>query len=135
MVNRRHRHHALVPGHPGRAICEDDQEPDEGPASYTRTAPSRTSCCARELDSLARRYPGKPRRLLRAAPPAKKNHGKGCVTEDLMREKLPAPEADTRIMLCGPPGMVKAAKSSLVDLGFEQPGAAAAKMTDQVFII
>lgn len=50
-----------------------------------------------------------------------------------MREKLPAPEADTRLMLCGPPGMVKAAKSSLVDLGFEQPGATA-KMTDQIFI-
>ena len=25
-------------------------------------------------------------------------------------------------MLCGPPGMVNAAKKSLVSLGFEQPG-------------
>jgi cytochrome-b5 reductase len=35
-------------------------------------------------------------------------------------------------MLCGPPGMVKAAKTSLGNLGFEQPGASA-KMSDHIF--
>jgi cytochrome-b5 reductase len=49
-----------------------------------------------------------------------------------MQEKFPAPGADSKIMLCGPPGMVKAAKTSLGNLGFEQPGASA-KMSDHIF--
>jgi len=37
------------------------------------------------------------------------------------------------MLLCGPPGMVNAAKKMLVGMGFQDPGAIA-KMTDQIFL-
>jgi cytochrome-b5 reductase len=36
-------------------------------------------------------------------------------------------------MLCGPPGMVNAAKGMLGEMGFKLPGAAA-KMDDEIFV-
>ncbi len=32
--------------------------------------------------------------------------GKGQVTEAMLKEHLPAPAADTVVLLCGPPGLV-----------------------------
>jgi cytochrome-b5 reductase len=87
-----------------------------------------------ELDTFARRY---PRNLkvyyLLDQPPENWEFGSGYVTKELMKEKLPAPSFDSKVFLCGPPGMVNASKKSLVDLGFEQPGASA-KVSDQVFV-
>lgn len=58
--------------------------------------------------------------------------GKGHVTKDLLKDKMPEATADTKILLCGPPGMVNAVKDSLIELGFEAPGAVS-KMSDQIF--
>jgi cytochrome-b5 reductase len=33
--------------------------------------------------------------------------GTGFITEDMMKNFLPKPSADIRIVLCGPPGMIK----------------------------
>jgi cytochrome-b5 reductase len=58
--------------------------------------------------------------------------GKGHVTKELLAEKMPKPSPDSKIMLCGPPGMVNATKDNLVELGFEGPGAVS-KRDDQIF--
>ncbi|GAB0134183.1 NADH-cytochrome b5 reductase [Epichloe bromicola] len=116
-----------------RAMCDDDRDLTRASLIYANRT-EQDILLREELNSLARRYPGNPDvYYVLHHPPEDWPHGKGRVTEDLMRERLPAPEPDTRIMLCGPPGMLKAARSSLVDLGFEQP-VAAARMTDQVLI-
>ncbi|EFY86738.1 hypothetical protein J3458_021908 [Metarhizium acridum] len=116
-----------------RAVCEDDRDLTQISLIYANRT-EQDILLREQLDSFARRYPGNFRvyYILDQAP-ADWGYGKGRVTKDLMQEKLPAPSIDTRIMLCGPPGMVNASKSSLVKLGFEQPGARS-KMTDQVFV-
>lgn len=58
--------------------------------------------------------------------------GKGHVTKDLLSEHMPEPSADSKILLCGPPGMVNATKNNLIELGYEAPGAVS-KASDQVF--
>lgn len=58
--------------------------------------------------------------------------GKGHVTKETLEERMPKPADDTKVLLCGPPGMVNAMKKSLVELGFQSP-APVGKMTDQIF--
>ncbi|GJN86675.1 hypothetical protein PLIIFM63780_010256 [Purpureocillium lilacinum] len=115
-----------------RAICEDDRDTTQVSLIYANRT-EEDILLREELDAFARRY---PRNLqvyyLLDQPPEKWQYGSGYVTRELMQEKLPAPGLHTKMMLCGPPGMVNAAKKSLVSLGFEQPGASA-KATDQIF--
>ena len=58
--------------------------------------------------------------------------GTGHVTKNLIQEQLPKPAVDTKILLCGPPGLINACIQNLVQLGFEAPGKVS-KMTDQIF--
>lgn len=58
--------------------------------------------------------------------------GVGHVDKTVLQEKMPKAASDTKILLCGPPGLVNATKKSLGELGFEEPGAVA-KMSDQIF--
>lgn len=115
-----------------RAICEDDRDLTEVSLIYANRS-EEDILLRKELESFARRYPEnfKLYYLLDNAPAGWK-YGTGYVTQELMAEKFPAAGPDSKVMLCGPPGMVGAAKKSLVSLGFEKPGASA-KMTDQVF--
>ncbi|KAF4972719.1 hypothetical protein FZEAL_9547 [Fusarium zealandicum] len=116
-----------------RAICEDDRDTTEVSLIYANRTEG-DILLRRELDTFARRYPKNLKvYYLLDQPPAEWNFGSGYVTQDLLAEKLPGPSIDAKIMLCGPPGMVNAAKKSLVTLGFEQPGASA-KATDQIFL-
>lgn len=59
--------------------------------------------------------------------------GVGRVSKQTLQENLPPADPDTKILLCGPPGMINATKKNLADLGFEAPGAVS-KMTDQIFL-
>ena len=59
--------------------------------------------------------------------------GVGFIDKNLMQEKFAGPDNDTKILLCGPPGMVNASKKSLIELGYEAPGAVT-KLGDQVFL-
>ncbi|EFY95710.1 NADH-cytochrome B5 reductase [Metarhizium robertsii] len=116
-----------------RAVCEDDRDLTRISLVYANRR-EEDILLREELDRFARRYPDNLTvYYMLDQPPADWAYGRGYVTKELMREKLPAPSADSRIMLCGPPGMVQASKSSLVALGFQQPGAMA-KMTDQIFL-
>lgn len=116
-----------------RAVCEGDRDTTEVSLIYANRT-EQEILLRDELDTFARRYPQNFKvYYLLDQPPAEWAFGSGYVTRDLMAEKLPGPGLDTKVMLCGPPGMVNAAKKSLVSLGFEQPGASA-KISDQIFL-
>ncbi|CAK96725.1 uncharacterized protein An08g09460 [Aspergillus niger] len=115
-----------------RAICEDDKDTTEISLVYANRTED-DILLRTELEAFASAYP-KSLKIwyMLDHPPNDWQYGKGYVTPDVMRERLPGPGPDTRIMLCGPPGMVNAAKKGLAGLGFQAPGAVA-KMTDQIF--
>lgn len=116
-----------------RAICEDENDTTE----VSLILANRTEddiLLRKELEAFAKNYP-KNFKLwyMLDQPPQKWAYGKGFVTQAVMASKLPAPSPDTKVMLCGPPGMVKAAQTALVSMGFQAPGSIA-KMTDQIFL-
>ncbi|KAM5353376.1 hypothetical protein ACJ41O_000026 [Fusarium nematophilum] len=115
-----------------RAICEDDRDLTEISLIYANRS-EEDILLREELEAFARRYPQnlKLYYLLDNAP-KDWAYGVGFVTKNIMADKFPAHGPDSKVMLCGPPGMVNAAKKSLANLGFQQPGASA-RMTDQVF--
>ncbi|KAL5586818.1 hypothetical protein FOBRF1_016688 [Fusarium oxysporum] len=115
-----------------RAICEHDRDTTEISLIYANRT-EQDILLREELDRFARRYPKNFKvYYMLDQPPANWKFGSGYVTRELMKEKLPSPSVDSKVFLCGPPGMVNASKKALVDLGFEQPGASA-KMSDQIF--
>lgn len=115
-----------------RAICEDDTDTTEISLIYANRA-EEDILLRHELEAFAAAYPQNLKIwYMLDTPPQKWAYGKGYVTADVMREKLPAPSPDTKIMLCGPPGMINASKKALVGLGFQAPGAVS-KISDQIF--
>ncbi|KAJ5777577.1 NADH-cytochrome b5 reductase 1 [Penicillium odoratum] len=65
-------------------------------------------------------------------PPAGWTGGVGFVTADMIKERLPAPASDVKILLCGPPPMVSAMKKATESLGFTK-ARPVSKLEDQVF--
>jgi cytochrome-b5 reductase len=115
-----------------RAICEDERDTTEVSLIYANRTED-DILLREELDTFARRYPKNLKvYYMLDQPPADWAFGSGFVTQDIMKERLPAPGPDTKIMVCGPPGMVNASKKALVGLGFKQPGASP-KATDEIF--
>ncbi|EKG18624.1 Oxidoreductase FAD/NAD(P)-binding protein [Macrophomina phaseolina MS6] len=115
-----------------RAICEDPTDLTEVSLIYANRS-EEDILLRDELDRFARLYPSNFKVWYLLDHPSENwLFGSGYVTKELMAERLPAPENGSKVLLCGPPGMVKAAKGSLVQLGFQAPGAVS-KMTDQVF--
>ncbi|RFU24447.1 hypothetical protein B7463_g11895, partial [Scytalidium lignicola] len=115
-----------------RAICEDETDTTEVSLIYANRSEG-DILLRDELERFARNY-SKYFKLwyMLDHPPQKWDYGKGFVTAGVMAAKLPSPSKDTKVMLCGPPGMVNASKKALVGMGFEAPGAVP-KMTDQIF--
>jgi cytochrome-b5 reductase len=115
-----------------RSICEDPRDT----TSISLVYANRTEddiLLRSELETFARRYPKNFKVwFMLDSPPVGWTGGSGFVTRDVMKERLPSVGPDTKIMLCGPPGMIGAAKKGLVDLGFKEPRAAG-KMTDEIF--
>jgi cytochrome-b5 reductase len=115
-----------------RAICEDDRDTTEISLIYANRT-EEDILLRRELEAFARRYPKNFKLWYMLDHPADGwAYGKGFVTPEVMAARLPGPAVDTKIMLCGPPGMVNASKRSLVAAGFDAPGAVG-KMSDQIF--
>ncbi|KAL3443728.1 hypothetical protein BJX65DRAFT_320427 [Aspergillus insuetus] len=115
-----------------RAICEDETDLTEVSLIYANR--TEEDILLREgLERFARAY---PRNLklwyMLDVPPENWTFGTGYVTAEIMKERFPPSSPDTKIMLCGPPGMVNASKKALVSLGYQAPGAVA-KMADQIF--
>lgn len=115
-----------------RAICEDERDTTEVSLIFANRTED-DILLREELERFARRYPKNLKLwFMLDHPPTGWSYGSGFVTADVIRDKLPAPSADTKIMLCGPPGMINASKKALVSLGFKEPGAVG-KMTDEIF--
>ncbi|OPB44460.1 hypothetical protein A0O28_0027790 [Trichoderma guizhouense] len=117
-----------------RAICESDRDTTEISLIYANRT-EQDILLREELDAFARRYP----KIFKVYY-VLENHssewkfGSGYVTKDMMAEMFPSSsEEGSKVMICGPPGMVTAAKKSLVSLGYKQPGASA-KMSDEIFV-
>lgn len=58
--------------------------------------------------------------LMLDRPPSGWAQGSGYITEETLKQHLPAPDADTMVFNCGPPGMIKSAADKLVTLGFSE---------------
>ncbi|KAL7918695.1 hypothetical protein ACQKWADRAFT_330486 [Trichoderma austrokoningii] len=115
-----------------RAICEDDTDTTEISLIYANRT-EEDILLRKELDAFARNYPKNFKIwYMLDQPPQKWPYGKGFVTQTVMASNLPKASPDTKVMLCGPPGMVNASKKALVTMGFEAPGAVS-KITDQIF--
>ncbi|KAK4247466.1 hypothetical protein C7999DRAFT_41235 [Corynascus novoguineensis] len=116
-----------------RAICEDPA--DETEVSLVYANRSEADVLLRdELETLAAQHPAKLRiwYLLETAPEAW-GYGVGRITSQVLQERMPHPGEGSKVMLCGPPGMVNAAKEMLAEMGYRVPGAAAS-MDDDVFV-
>ncbi|KAL4938601.1 hypothetical protein BDV06DRAFT_231662 [Aspergillus oleicola] len=115
-----------------RAICEDERDTTQISLIYANRNVE-DILLREELERFARRYTGqfKVYYVLENTPQDWAG-GKGFVTKSILDERLPKSADHTKIMLCGPPGMVNAVKKGLEELDFEKPGAVA-KVDDQVF--
>jgi cytochrome-b5 reductase len=86
-----------------------------------------------DLDALAREDAKfRIHYVLNNAPEGWKG-GVGFVTPQMIKELLPAPAKDVKILLCGPPPMIQAMKTAVVGLGFDTPAKYSSKLEDQVF--
>ncbi|EYE96835.1 cytochrome b5 reductase family protein [Aspergillus ruber CBS 135680] len=65
-------------------------------------------------------------------PPASWNGGVGFVTPDMIKERLPAPASDVKVLMCGPPPMISAMKKATESLGYTK-ARPVSKLEDQVF--
>lgn len=136
----KHQHICLIAGGTGitpmyqliRAICEDDRDTTEISLIYANRSEG-DILLREELERFARQYPKnfKLWYMLDTAP-EDWPYGTGYVDRRVLSERLPGPSEDTKIMLCGPPGMINACKKTLAGMGFKAPGAVS-KMSDQIF--
>ncbi|KAK9428547.1 hypothetical protein V1505DRAFT_357712 [Lipomyces doorenjongii] len=115
-----------------RAICEDPKDNTKISVIYGNRSESDIMLRGK-LDHYARVTPHKFKIYYTLDQPGPEwTGGKGHVTKDLLKAKMPQVSPDAKILLCGPPGMVTAMKNNLVELGFEAPGGVS-KMSDQIF--
>ncbi|KAL2434808.1 NADH-cytochrome b5 reductase 1 [Exophiala dermatitidis] len=85
-----------------------------------------------EIDALAAQDPDFNVYYVLNNPPENWNGGVGFVTADMIKEKLPPPSPDMKILICGPPPMVSALKKATESLGY-QKARPVSKLEDQVF--
>jgi cytochrome-b5 reductase len=85
-----------------------------------------------DLDALAAKDPKFNVHYVLNNPPDNWTGGTGFVTADMIKEKLPAPADDIKILICGPPPMVAAMKKATESLGYAK-ARPVSKLEDQVF--
>ncbi len=66
-------------------------------------------------------------------PPKDWTGGSGYITEQILKEQLPAAAPENRLLLCGPPLMVSSVKKSAVNLGWAK-AKPISKAEDQTFV-
>ncbi|EFX06380.1 FAD/NAD(P)-binding oxidoreductase [Grosmannia clavigera kw1407] len=135
------RHIGMIAGGTGiapmyqlvRAICEDTSDKTKVSLIYANNSES-DILLFEELEGFVKQCPGKfDVHYVLTKPPVDWKGSKGYVTASMISKHLPAPAADTKILLCGPPMMVNAMKAHLAEIGFEKPSVIS-KATDQVFL-
>lgn len=85
-----------------------------------------------DLDNLVKEDPHFRVYYVLNNPPERWDGGVGFVTPDMIKEQLPAPADDIKILICGPPPMVSAMKKATDSLGYQKPRPVS-KLEDQVF--
>ncbi|KAF9935202.1 NADH-cytochrome b5 reductase [Linnemannia zychae] len=85
-----------------------------------------------ELDLLAKKHPQFKVYYVLNNPPEGWTGGVGFVNADMIKEHMPKPAADIKILLCGPLPMVSAMSKLTQDLGYDKANALS-KLPDQVF--
>ncbi|OXV07532.1 hypothetical protein Egran_04701 [Elaphomyces granulatus] len=85
-----------------------------------------------ELDQLVHEDDGFSVYYVLNNPPEGWKGGVGFVTPEMIKEHLPAPASDMKVLICGPPPMVSAMKKATESLGYLK-ARAASKLQDQVF--
>ncbi|KAF9350717.1 NADH-cytochrome b5 reductase [Mortierella sp. AD094] len=85
-----------------------------------------------ELDALAKKHPQFKVYYVLNTPPEGWTGGVGFVNADMIKEHMPAPAADIKVLLCGPPPMITAMSKITQDLGYDKVNAVS-KLPDQVF--
>ncbi|KAG0256768.1 NADH-cytochrome b5 reductase [Mortierella polycephala] len=85
-----------------------------------------------ELDRLSEKHPQFKVYYVLNNPPADWTGGVGFVNADMIKEHLPAPANDIKILLCGPPPMIAAMSKVTQELGYDKVNAVS-KLPDQVF--
>ncbi|KNG91030.1 cytochrome B5 [Aspergillus nomiae NRRL 13137] len=115
-----------------RAICEDERDTTEISLIYANRTEA-DILLREELEAFARKYPKnfKLWYMLDTAPDGWA-YGTGFVNQEVLSQQLPGPSENTKMLLCGPPGMVNATKKTLAAMGFQKAGAMS-KMSDQIF--
>ncbi|KAF9092630.1 NADH-cytochrome b5 reductase [Mortierella sp. AD031] len=85
-----------------------------------------------ELDLLSKKHPQFKVQYVLNNPPEGWTGGVGFVNAEMIKEHMPAPAADIKILLCGPPPMISAMSKITQDLGYDKVNAVS-KLPDQVF--
>ncbi|KAJ2336071.1 NADH-cytochrome b5 reductase [Coemansia sp. RSA 2681] len=65
-------------------------------------------------------------------PPSGWTGATGFVSKDMLQQHMPEPASDIKVLICGPPPMVKAMDAHLVELGYDKANIIS-KLEDQVF--
>ncbi|KAJ1923140.1 NADH-cytochrome b5 reductase [Tieghemiomyces parasiticus] len=86
-----------------------------------------------ELDELQAAHDNLTVHYVLNNPPEKWNGSVGFVSEDMIRKHLPAPAADVKVLMCGPPPMMAAMGKHCEAIGFDKPRTVS-KAEDQVFM-
>ncbi|KAI1317356.1 NADH-cytochrome b5 reductase [Mortierella claussenii] len=85
-----------------------------------------------ELDLLSKKHPQFKVYYVLNNPPEGWTGGVGFVNADMIKEHMPAPAADIKVLLCGPPPMITAMSKVTQELGYDKVNAVS-KLPDQVF--
>lgn len=85
-----------------------------------------------DIDAVAKEDSGFKVYYVLNNPPQGWTGGTGFVTPDMMKERLPAPGPDMKLLMCGPPPMISAMKKAAESLGYEK-ARPVSKLPDQVF--
>ncbi|KAI9891717.1 MAG: NADH-cytochrome b5 reductase [Vezdaea aestivalis] len=85
-----------------------------------------------DLDQLIKEDDGIKVHYVLNNPPEGWTGSKGFVTEDIIKEHVPAPASDMKLLLCGPPPMISAMKKASQAIGYDKANVVS-KLPDQVF--
>ncbi|KAG0228223.1 NADH-cytochrome b5 reductase 1 [Mortierella sp. GBAus27b] len=85
-----------------------------------------------ELDLLAKKHPQFKVHYVLNNPPEGWTGSVGFVSSDMIKEHMPQPASDIKVLLCGPPPMISAMTKITQELGYDKANAVS-KLPDQVF--
>ncbi|KAK5691114.1 hypothetical protein LTR97_011766 [Elasticomyces elasticus] len=116
-----------------RAICEDKTDDTEISLVYANRSEA-DILLRQQLDRFSKSSGGRFKvHYMLDHPGENWTGGKGYINQEVLEQRMPKSGMDTKILICGPPGLVNACTKNLVALGFPPPGAVS-KMSDQVFL-